>query len=222
MVLGILTRLDENVKNYKGDEHIMRLLIATHNRGKLREYQELFGGLPLDLVTLDDAGIHEDVEENGATFAENARLKALTYARESGLLTLADDSGLEVDALGGDPGVYSRRYAGENKTDAERNAYLLEKLKGVTPDRRTARFRCAIAIASPGGEVWESNGTCEGVITNAPRGTNGFGYDPLFLFPQSGLTMAELPSEEKNRISHRARAAVGARITLEELQRSDH
>lgn len=192
----------------------MRLLIATHNRGKLIEYQGLLAGLPLELVTLDSVGLRDDVEEHGATFAENARLKAVTYARKSNLLTLADDSGLEVDALGGEPGVRSKRYAGENKSDAERIAFLLGKLRTVPREKRSARFRCAIAIASPEGRVWESQGTCEGEILFAPRGTHGFGYDPVFYFPDLGVTMAELSTAEKNKISHRARAAQGAREIL--------
>ncbi len=197
----------------------MRLLIATHNRGKLIEYQELFAGLPLDLVTLDEVGIREDVEENGRSFAENARIKALAYAKQSRLLTLADDSGLEVDALNGEPGVYSKRYAGENVTDAERNEFLLDKLRDVPRGQRTARFQCAIAIARPDGEMWETSGTCEGEILFAPRGTHGFGYDPIFFFPTLGKTMAELSTEEKNRVSHRARAGEKAKAILENVVR---
>jgi XTP/dITP diphosphohydrolase len=195
----------------------VRLLIATHNRGKLIEYQEMLTDFALELVTLDDVGIGEDVEETGATFAANARAKAVEYARRSGLLTLADDSGLEVDALGGEPGVHSKRYAGENKSDPERIAFLLDKLQGVSREKRTARFRCAIALATPRGDVRECDGACEGLIELAPRGTNGFGYDPVFLFPERGMTMAELSSEEKNRISHRARATEKARKILEKL-----
>ncbi len=195
----------------------MRLLIATHNRGKLVEYQELLAGLPFELVTLDDVGIVIDVEENGDTFAENARQKAAAYATRSGLLTLADDSGLEVDALGGEPGVYSKRYAGENATDAERVNFLLLKMRDVPVEARVARFRCAIAIASPGGPVVETDGTVEGEIAFVPRGTNGFGYDPIFFFPKLGLTLAELPATEKNKISHRARASAGARRLLESM-----
>ncbi len=197
----------------------MRLLIATHNRGKLIEYQELFAGLPLDLVTLDEVGIREDVEENGRSFAENARIKALAYAKQSRLLTLADDSGLEVDALNGEPGVYSKRYAGENVTDAERNEFLLDKLRDVPRGQRTARFQCAVAIARPDGEMWETSGTCEGEILFAPRGTHGFGYDPIFFFPTLGKTMAELSTEEKNRLSHRARAGEKAKAILENVVR---
>ena len=195
----------------------MRLLIATHNRGKLIEYQELLAGLPLDLCTLDDVGIREDVKENGKTFAENARIKAVEYARQSRMLTLADDSGLQVDALGGEPGVYSKRYAGDSASDADRNTFLLYKLRDVPAEARTARFRCAIAIADPDSKVWETSGTCEGDILFEPRGTNGFGYDPIFYFPKQHQTMAELPTADKNKISHRARAAEGARVILENI-----
>lgn len=199
----------------------MRLLIATHNRGKLIEYQELLAGLPVELVTLDDVGIHEDVEENGTTFVENARIKALAYARQSDLMTLADDSGLEVDALGGEPGVYSKRYAGEHANDADRITFLLYKLRDVPVEARSARFRCAIAIASPRGELWETSGTCEGDILFEPRGSSGFGYDPIFYFPRRGKTMAELPPAEKNKISHRARAAERAYKILEQTLQKD-
>lgn len=195
----------------------MPLLIATHNRGKLIEYQEMFADLPVELVTLNNVGIHDDVEETGATLAENARLKALAYARQSGLLTLADDSGLEVDALNGEPGVYSKRYAGANKSDAERNAFLLDKLRAVPPGKRTARFRCAIAIATPDGNVWQAEGTCEGEIAFDARGTHGFGYDPIFHVAERGMRMAELSTAEKNKISHRARAAAGAKEILKNV-----
>lgn len=195
----------------------MQLLIATHNRGKLREYAELLKGLSFDLVTLDDIGIREDVEEPADTLRENAKLKAEEYARRSGVLTLADDSGLEVDALGGEPGVHSKRYAGDNKSDAERNEFLLAKLKDVPREKRTARFRCAIAIADPGGHEWSSEGTCEGEIAFEPRGEFGFGYDPVFIVRERGMRMAELPTADKNRVSHRARAAVGAREILRKL-----
>ncbi|MCL4396007.1 MAG: XTP/dITP diphosphatase [Chloroflexi bacterium] len=194
-----------------------RLLIATHNRGKVAEYQELLAGLPFELVSLDQVGIADEVEENGSTFAENARAKAVEYARRSGMPALADDSGLEVDALGGEPGVRSNRYAGPNKSDADRNAFLLDKLREVPRARRTARFRCVIAIAAPGRAVHESEGTCEGVIEFAPRGSNGFGYDPIFYFPELDATMAELPAEVKNRVSHRGRAVQRAREILRRL-----
>lgn len=202
---------------YNARIHFMKLLIATHNRGKLREYVELLKGLPYELLTLDDAGIREDVEETGTTFLENARLKAEAYARQSGVLTLADDSGLEVDALGGEPGVYSKRYAGEGKADAERNAYLLAKLQDVPVGRRAARFRCVIAIVDPQGRAWSSEGQCEGEIAFEPRGAHGFGYDPIFMVQGDGRHLAELEPEAKNRISHRAQAAKGARKILEQI-----
>lgn len=195
----------------------LKLLIATHNRGKLREYAELLAGLPYQLLTLDDVGIQGDVDETGATFLENARLKAEGYARQSGQLTLADDSGLQVDALGGAPGVHSKRYAGENKSDAERNQFLLAKLRDVPRVQRGARFCCTIVIATPEGNYWSSEGICDGEIAFEPRGTNGFGYDPLFIVKENSIHMAELPPEEKNRVSHRARAAKGAREILQRL-----
>jgi len=196
----------------------MKLLIATHNRGKLKEYQELLDDPGLELLTLDDVGIAEDVEETGTTFDENARLKALTYAQQSGLLALGDDSGLQVDALNGEPGVFSKRYAGEGKSDAERNAYLLEKLHNVPAQKRTARFRCVIVIADATGKTWTTEGTCEGAIAFESRGTNGFGYDPIFIVQDDGRHLAELSSVEKNRVSHRGRATVGARRILEQLK----
>jgi XTP/dITP diphosphohydrolase len=195
----------------------MRLLIATHNRGKLIEYQDVFADLPFDLVTLADVGIRDDVAETGATFAENARAKALAYARQSGLLTLADDSGLEVDALGGEPGVNSKRYAGANKSDAERIVFLLDKVRDAPTGKRAARFRCAIALATPDGKLWETDGACEGEIAFEPRGDNGFGYDPIFQIAERGARMAELATSEKNKVSHRARAAMHMRRALAEI-----
>lgn len=199
----------------------MQLLIATHNRGKLREYQEILDGLPLELVTLDEVGIRDDVPETGATLQANALLKAATYAKQSGLLALADDSGLEVDALGGEPGVYSKRYAGAEKSDAERNAYLLEKMRGVPKEKRAARFRCVIVIANPQGQTWTSEGICEGEIAFAPRGTKGFGYDPIFIVQGSEKHLAEFSAAEKNKISHRGRAAAKAYLQLQNLASSD-
>jgi len=191
-----------------------KLLLATNNKGKAREYQSLLGGIPYRLVTLADEGITTEVPETGATFEENARLKATVLAAESGLLTLADDSGLEVDALNGEPGVLSARYAGENASDADRVNFLLTKLKDVPEDKRTARFRCVIAIATPNGDVKICSGECRGIITTSPRGYNGFGYDPVFYVPEFGKTMAELSPGEKNKISHRAKAAEKAREIL--------
>jgi XTP/dITP diphosphohydrolase len=191
------------------------LLIATTNQNKLREYAAIFAGLPFDLRTLRDLGIDDDVEETGATFAENARLKAEYYVARSGLPALADDSGLEVAALGGEPGVMSHRYAGPGASDADRNALLLKKLEGVPFHARLARFVCAIALAHPGGSTEDVEGVLAGVIELAPRGEHGFGYDPLFYVLDENATLAELPPERKNQISHRAMAARQAREVLE-------
>ncbi len=196
------------------DSNRNKLLLATGNQGKIAEYRHLLAGIPYDIVSMAEAGIDLEVAETGSTFEENARLKAAALAAASGLLTLADDSGLEVDALGGEPGVRSARYAGEGATDSERNAYLLEKLKGVPPEKRQARFRCVIAIAAPEGKVQYCSGECPGVIAAAPRGRHGFGYDPVFYLPELGKTMAELAPEQKNQLSHRARAAAEAKKLL--------
>jgi XTP/dITP diphosphohydrolase len=197
-----------------------RLLIATRNPGKLAELRRLVGRrLRLELVAMP-AGAPE-VEETGSTFVENARLKAGTIAAWSGEWTLADDSGLEVDALGGAPGVHSSRYAGADASDAERIAKLLEALRDVPRERRTARFRCVIAFAAPDGRTWTVEGACEGVIVSEPRGENGFGYDPVFLLPELGRTMAELTAEEKNRVSHRGRAFAAARTMLQAIYDGD-
>lgn len=190
------------------------LLLATNNKGKLREYRNLLRGIPFEIFTLADLGITAEVKEIGRSFEENAALKATTTASISGRLSLADDSGLEVDALGGEPGPLSHRYAGENATDAARVAYLLKKLKDVPENLRAAQFRCVIAIAEPNGGVELFSGICPGVIINEARGTNGFGYDPIFYLPELGKTMAELTLGEKNRVSHRARAAEKAREKL--------
>ncbi len=194
--------------------HDNKLLLATNNPGKVREYKSLLRGIPYEIVTPAEQGITTEIEEAGVSFEENARLKATTLSRESGLLSLADDSGLEVDALGGEPGVLSARYAGEGASDIDRINYLLARLKDVPEEKRTARFQCVVAIAAPDGAVELCSGECRGVIATEPRGNNGFGYDPIFYVPELGKTMAELPPEEKNRISHRARAAAKARELL--------
>ncbi len=190
-----------------------RLLIATHNQGKVREYRELLADLPVEVTFLDEMGITTEVEETGESFAENAVIKALGYAEMSGLWTWADDSGLEVDALGGEPGIYSARY-GDLPSEQERYNYLLARLADVPDGQRAARFRCVIALAMPDGDAFTASGALEGVITYAPRGTNGFGYDPVFQIEHSNLTLAEISSELKNAISHRARAARTARRVL--------
>jgi XTP/dITP diphosphohydrolase len=184
-----------------------KLLLATNNEGKAREYKSLLSGVPFELVTPAEVGITTEVAEVGKSFEENARLKATTLAAESQLLTLADDSGLEVDALGGEPGTLSARYAGENASDSDRVSYLLAKMQGIPEEKRQARFKCVIAIATPQGNVELCTGECDGFIALKPKGNRGFGYDPVFYLPELKKTMAELPPEAKNKISHRGRAA---------------
>jgi XTP/dITP diphosphohydrolase len=184
-----------------------KLLLATNNKGKVREYKHMLKDLPFELVSPEELGIKTEVDEVGKTLEENARLKATVLSRESQLLTLADDSGLEVDALGGEPGRLSARYAGEGASDRDRVEYLLSRLKDVPEEKRSARFRCVIALAQPDGEVELCSGECRGVIALEPRGEKGFGYDPIFYLPELGKTMAELTLEEKNKVSHRGRAA---------------
>lgn len=192
-----------------------RLLIATNNAGKVREFQALLAGLPLEITFPAQEGLDLEVEESGETFAENARIKAAAYAQASGLLTLADDSGLEVDALGGAPGVHSARYAGPDAGDADRYRKLLAALEDVPDGQRVARFRCTVALALPDGTLLTADGVCEGEIGFAPKGQHGFGYDPVFVVAgHAGQTMAELPEDEKNRISHRARAMMAMRPLL--------
>jgi XTP/dITP diphosphohydrolase len=193
-----------------------KLLLATNNQGKLREYQMLLQGLPYELVTLAEVAIGQ-VSEDGKNLEENAELKARVCAERSQLLTLADDSGLEVDALGGEPGPLSARYAGEGASDNERIAYLLSRLGDIPWSERSARFRCVIAVATPAGEVALCSGECPGYITFEPRGEQGFGYDPIFYLPELSRTMAELPLATKNRVSHRGRAARQAYQVLARL-----
>lgn len=195
-------------------ERIHQLVVATKNAGKVRELRALLADLEVELATADGM---PDVEETGSTFAENAELKARAAAAWSGQWAVADDSGLEVDALGGKPGVYSNRFAGPNTTETQRNHALLGLLEGVPAEVRTARYRAVVAIAAPDGRVWLSEGTCEGLIVDEPRGTGGFGYDPHFYLPEYGCTMAELDPAVKNRISHRGRALQEARPLLERL-----
>ena len=194
-----------------------RLLVATRSAHKLRELRELLDLGRTDLVSLDDLGIEGDPIEDGATFETNAAIKARFGLRASGLPTLADDSGLEVDALGGGPGVRTRRYAGEDATDADNNAKLLEALHGLTPEQRSARYVCVLALAMPGAtgprggiRLITARGTCRGRIAAGPHGTGGFGYDPIFQpvsEPPDGRTLGLWTPAEKHAISHRARAA---------------
>ncbi len=191
------------------------LLVATTNRHKLEEYRTIFSDIPFKLLSLNDIQLDLDVEETGTTFQENAELKALAYARASGILSLADDSGLEIDALGGAPGIYSARFAGVDTPYEERFHIIFERLRGLPVPQRSARFRCVITIAEPSGYHKSVEGSIEGIIADVPRGANGFGYDPIFLVPELGKTTAEIPPEQKNQISHRGRAARLARTLLE-------
>lgn len=185
----------------------LRLLLATTNPAKIREYSLLFRGSPLQLTTLAEESIEVEASETGSTLEENARMKATAYAVDNGFLVAADDSGLEVDALGGEPGPLSARFAGKNASDKERVALLLSRLAGVSWERRSARFRCVIAIAAASRVLRVFEGVCQGVIAFEPRGSQGFGYDPIFYLPELGKTMAELSIEEKNGVSHRGKAA---------------
>jgi XTP/dITP diphosphohydrolase len=183
-----------------------RLLIGTSNLGKKEEYAHLLAPLGLCLCSPHDLGLTLGLEEIGESYAENARIKAVTYQRACGLLTLADDSGLEVDALGGKPGLHSARYGGPGADDAARYRLLLRKLDGVPWESRSARFRCVIVVVTPGGEIHTTEGVCEGRIAFEPKGEHGFGYDPIFYVPEYAQTMSQLAPGVKNRISHRARA----------------
>ena len=198
------------------------LLVATRNPGKMREYRQLLADYPGRLISLDDAGVRDEVEETGDTFRANAVLKATTYAQLSGHLTISDDSGLEVHALGGDPGVYSARYGGDAcQTDADRVALLLHNLAEIPWEQRIARFYCCTAIADPdaGGQPHVATvvGSIAGMIQYEPAGEHGFGYDPVFYLPSYRATMAQLPLAAKNRVSHRADAARKARRILNAL-----
>jgi XTP/dITP diphosphohydrolase len=196
------------------------LLLATTNRHKVGEFRAIFSDLPFQLLSLQDVHLNLDVEETGTTFLENAELKALTYAQASGLLALSDDSGLEIDALNGAPGVYSARFAGVDTPYQERFKIILQQLQGLPMEKRTARYRAVISIAEPTGYHRSVKGTLEGLIAEAPRGENGFGYDPIFLVPSLDKTTAELTPEQKNQISHRGRAALLAREVLRDWPHS--
>jgi XTP/dITP diphosphohydrolase len=196
---------------------VPNLLLATHNAGKVGEYRQLLAGCGWGLVAPSELGLSLAGEETGDTYEENATLKALEAAQVGGLHALADDSGLEVDALGGEPGPRAARFGGEGTTYQEKMSLLLERLQGVPPSERGCRFVCVIAIVDPQGGVRLCRGECEGLVAEAPQGEGGFGYDPIFYLREQGLTMAQLSAEEKNAISHRGRAAQIARQALKEL-----
>lgn len=200
----------------------MKLIVATRNKGKLKEIQQKFSTIPnITLLSLEDIekefGPIPDITEDGTTFADNALKKARELSRLTGYPSMADDSGLVIDALGGEPGVFSARYAGESVTDTERNELILEKMKGVPEGKRQARFVCVIAIVIPSKGEYFAEGVCEGEIAYEPKGTHGFGYDPIFYLPERDKTMAELPIEIKNSLSHRARALEKAAKILQSL-----
>lgn len=193
-----------------------KLIVASRNKGKLNEIREILKDFPIEVVSMVEAGISDDIEETGSTFEENARIKARTVHKITGKMVMADDSGLEVDWLNGAPGVYSSRFAGEGASDIDKINKLIGLLEGVPFEKRKARFVCAIAVILQDGELFTVTGTCEGYITEEPRGENGFGYDPVFYLPKYGKTMAQLETSQKNSISHRGKAL---RMMVEELKK---
>ncbi len=194
---------------------VKNFIVATKNRDKVSEIQEILRDLPFHILTMTEAGVDDDIEENGETFEENALLKALAVHKKTGGYVMADDSGLAIDALGGAPGIYSARFMGSDSTYKEKIAALWELLKNVPPEKRTAHFICAIAVVRPDGSSFTVRESMDGILHDRIVGDNGFGYDPVFYLPERGLTTAQLPPEEKNRISHRGKAL---RAMLAELQ----
>lgn len=184
----------------------MKVIFATGNENKLREIREITADMDIEIVSMKDAGYYTDVEETGTSFEENSYLKASAIAKKCGLPTLADDSGLEIDYLGGEPGIYSSRYMGEDTPYPVKNAELLRRMEGVPDEERTARFVCAICYVRPDGSSETVRATMEGIVAHKIAGNNGFGYDPIFFLPDKGCTSAELSREDKNAISHRGKA----------------
>ncbi len=184
----------------------MKIIFATGNENKLREIRQITADMDIEVVSMKEAGVYTDVDETGTTFEENAYLKADAIAKKCGLPTLADDSGLEIDYLGKQPGIYSSRFMGEDTPYSEKNAELLRRMEGVPDEERTARFVCAICYVRPDGSSETVRATMEGIVAHQAAGENGFGYDPIFFLPEKGCTSAELSPEEKNRISHRGKA----------------
>ena len=191
-----------------------RIIFATGNQGKMKEIREILSGLDVEVVSMKEAGIQADIEENGTTFEENAVIKAKTICELTGEIVLADDSGLEIDYLNKEPGVYSARYMGEDTSYRIKNQSLIDRLEGVPDEQRTARFVCAAAAAFPDGRVKTVRAAMEGRIGYEEKGENGFGYDPIFYLPEYGCTSAELSLEEKNKISHRGKALRAIRDEL--------
>ncbi|MBO4280910.1 MAG: RdgB/HAM1 family non-canonical purine NTP pyrophosphatase [Lachnospiraceae bacterium] len=191
-----------------------RLIFATGNQGKMREIREILGDSIPEILSMKEAGIEADIIEDGKTFEENALIKARAVSKAGNIMAMADDSGLEVDCMGGAPGIYSARFMGEDTSYDIKNKYIIEQAMKVPYEERTARFVCAIACVLPDGREWVVRGTVEGLINDRQAGENGFGYDPLFLLPERGVTTAQLPPEEKNAISHRGRALRAMRDLL--------
>ena len=197
----------------------MKMVLATKNKNKVKEVSEFLAPHGIEVVSLHEFPDLPEIEEYGETFKDNAIIKATEACMFTGIMALADDSGLEVDCLEGLPGVYSSRFAGEDKDDLANNKKLLELLEGVPAEQRTARFKCVMALATTDCFVYTAEGTCEGVIAEQPRGEGGFGYDPLFYLPEYGKTFAELDLETKNKISHRSRALTGVLDLLSDLEK---
>ena len=193
------------------------IIVASRNKGKLKEIRSILKDLDLKIVSLDDVSYPGELVEDGADYLGNAQIKSSRIGEAYGRITLADDSGLEIDALGGRPGIYSARFGGEDLDAREKNALILRLMKPVPASERTARFRCAVSIQKPGAWEFHSEGVCEGLITEYMKGDKGFGYDPIFFVPKFGLTMAELKPEEKNLVSHRAMALKKIRDKLKEV-----
>ncbi len=200
---------------------IEKIVFATGNKDKVREINEILEGFSIPVYTMKEAGVSVDIVEDGKSFEENSLIKARTVWKESGGLVLADDSGLEVDALGGEPGIYSSRYMGEETSYHLKNQKIIERLAGVEEDKRTARFVCAVAAVFPDGSEKVVRGVMEGRIGYEEQGENGFGYDPIFILPKYGKTTSELPSEVKNEESHRGKALRAMRIEIEKYEDSD-
>ena len=192
------------------------MIVATTNEGKMKEIRAILGDIGEEILSLKDAGIKADIVEDGSTFEENAMIKARAICKLTGQMALADDSGLEVDALNKEPGIYSARYLGEDTSYEIKNRNIIERLQGVEGEARSGRFVCAIAAAFPDGECITTRGTIEGLITKEPKGETGFGYDPIVYVPEYGMTTGEMDPEEKNKISHRGKALTAMKKILEE------
>jgi len=193
------------------------LIVATRNKGKYHEIKEILADMPFNVMSMEDMNLYVDIVENGKTFEENSLIKAREVCKLVNEIVIADDSGLEVDYLNGQPGIYSSRFGGENATDREKNKILLAMLEGVPFEKRKASFVCVIAVVYPEGNYFTVKGTCDGYIGFKPEGRNGFGYDPLFYMPEYGMTTAQMEPEEKHKISHRGKAL---KLMVEELKKS--